>query len=204
MPLVISSSPTEYRFGDTDLGALLFTASGGTGTVDWSTGSGSMSPLTGASSTLTPVNQTEIVTISAQDDLITATKTIQIYATLPVQPKWGIESDVDPPIVRWPMAYEKREFSEYFEMLQFFRWHGKAILEISPAEDDSISVRVVKGRPFYVDDISSGDLTRVYFDSAVRRMFQGINYVDYSFQLMAIDYEIPDTPLTGPFEGEEF
>lgn len=204
MALVISATPTEYRIGDAATGALLFTATGATGTVNWSSNSGAMSPATGAGSTLDPVNRTQLVTVTAEDDVATVTKTIQIYATFPVQPKWEVEGDIDPPIVRWPMAYEKRSYAEYWGMLQFFKWHQKAVLEISEAEDGTVSVRIVKGKPFYVYDIASGLLAKVYFDSNVRHSEVAPNFVNYSFQLMGFAFEIPTTPTAGPWAGTEY
>jgi hypothetical protein len=204
MALAISSTPDEYRVGDINIGALTFNATGETGTVNWSTSSGVLSSATGLSTVLSPFNRTEIVTITAQDSLNTVTKDIQIWATFPVQPKWLVESDADPPIARYPMVYEKRDFSEYWDVLSFFEWHQKAIIEMSEAEDGSFAFRIVRGKAFYLDDLSTGELLKVYFDSAIRRSFAATNFVNYSFQLLALAHAVPATPATGPFAGIEY
>lgn len=200
MPLEISSTVTEYRFGDTEAPAIELSATDNDGDVNWSTDSGFLDTPVGLSSILSPLNRTQVVTVTATDDSDTVTLTIQVWATLPVQPKWTIEVDIAPPLVRWPMAYEKREMQEYWDLLSFFRFHGKAVLEISEAEDGSVKVRVLQGIPFYVADIASGLLAKVYFDSNFRASADGYIYA-YSFQLVGFEFEIPETVLVGPFYG---
>lgn len=204
MSLAVSQSVNEYRYGDAT--ALpMFTASGATGTVHWSisAGAGSLSNESGTITSLSPTNRTALISVTANDGATTVVKTIQIYGTFPAQPKWGIEIDIDATTgkIQFPMVYEKRTFEEYFyDVLQFFKWHKKAIIEESEAEDGTLSYRVLSGRPFYVNDIASGILTKVYFDSVMRQSFEAANNVAYSFQFKGYDYEIPLlSPTTGPF-----
>lgn len=202
MPLSISQNLAEYRYGDPNPPVPEFTASGNTGDVHWSTSSGTMNIATGLSSALSPENQTEIVTITAQDNVSSTTATIQIWATLPVQPKWGVEADFDPPLATWPMAYEKRDFDEYWNLLQFFKWHRKAAVDMSEAEDGTMRFRIVKGKAFYVEDIATGLLAKVFFDSVFRPGPKSLTWVDYSFVLKAFEFVIPEFPQVGPFVPE--
>jgi hypothetical protein len=199
MALTITSSPTEYRYGAEDAAALLFTASGNTGTVIWSTDSGELVDAGELMVILNPVNRTEMVTITAEDSLTTVTREIQIWATLPVQPKWAVEADLSPPTASWPMAYEKRSFDEYWMMLQFYNWHGPADVEVSPGEDDTITIRVIRGKPFYINDIPTGQIVKVFFDSAFRAKFEAADWADFAFQLKSYEYSIPLEPVVGPF-----
>jgi hypothetical protein len=198
MALAVSSSVSTYRYGDPVIAIPLLSASGATGTVHWSTSSGTLSNATGATSSLSPIDRSEIVIVTAVDDSATVTKGVQIYATVPYQPKWGVEADFDDETeisvsednvpkfrvvseltARFPLVYEKRSFDEYWIMMQFFNWHRKST-------------------PFYIDDIASGILAFGYFDSAIRIAAQGADWVDYSHQFKSYAFQIPNDPTTGP------
>jgi hypothetical protein len=201
MILAVAQSVSQYRYGSGDAFPV-FTSSHSTGLVHWSVNAGFLNHATGAVVELSPLNRSQVVTITATDDLNTVTKTIRIWATFPVQPKWQIEIDVDATTgkIQFPMVYEKRTFEEYFyDVLQFFKWHKKAIIEESEAEDGTLKYRVLAGRPFYVDDFASGIFALVYFDSVMRQSFEASNNTAYSFQFKGYDYVIPDLPVTGPF-----
>jgi hypothetical protein len=211
MALSVEADVEQYRYSDPDADLPLFTASGAVGTVHWSTSSGVLSDATGATTSLSPVNRTEghltaPVVVTAADDNTTVETEITIYATLPVQPKWAVESDLGMPLTRWPMAYEKRTYEEYFSVVQFWQWHKQAILEISEPEDGPPSVRIVRGLPFYLADTAFSELARVFFDSQIRRSARGLNVIDYSFQLLSFDFvvpgEIPSEPQTGVMISE--
>lgn len=175
----------------------LFTASGNSGTVNWETDVGAMSAGTGLASVLQPLNRTQVVTVTAEDSVTTVTKQIQINGTLPaadgiaLQPRWGVEADTEMPMATWPMVYEQRDQAEYLAVLEFFNWHKKCVIDPSPAEDDSLVIRVVKGLPFYIKDIALGELQQVYFDSAIRRAAQAADWFDYSFSLRSFNYLAP-------------
>lgn len=201
MALAVTPSVTEYRYGDPLVALPSFAASGATGTVNWSTSSGVLSDATGASTELSSVNRTEVVTITAEDSLNTVLTVIQIFATFPFQPKWAIESDYGIPITRWPYVCEKRMFDEYFEVIAFFNWHKQAILEVSEPEDGPPKVRVVRGLPFYLGDVAFSELAKVYFDSPVRRSAPHLGRMDYSFQLMSFDFVVPSTIPSAPQTG---
>lgn len=201
MALAVAAPVAEYRYVDPVVALPSFTASGATGTVHWSASSGELSAATGAGVTLDPSNRTELVIITATDDSASVSVSIQIYGTFPVQPKWGIEIDVDPTSgkIQFPMVYEKRTYEEYFfNVLQFYKWHKRAIIDESEAEDGTLDYKVNAGRPFYVDDIASGILAKVYFDSVMRQSFEAADNVAYSFQFKGYDYEVPSMPATGP------
>lgn len=206
MALAVAQSITEYRYGDPDVAIPELTASGATGTVNWTTSSGALNTATGAVVRLSPYNRTELVTITATDDSNTVIKTVQVFGTWPTQPKWEIELDIDPTtgVIQFPMAYEKREFQEHFDVLQFIAWHKKALIETSEAEDGTLVYRVLSGLPFYVNDIASGILAKVYLESVIRQSFSAPNFANYSLQMRGFDYAIPELPVTGPFAGTDF
>jgi hypothetical protein len=191
MSLAISASETEIRWGDPDVTAIVLTAEDPDGEVNWTVSAGNLQSATGDETEFNPLNRTEIVTVTAEDDSDTVVLDIQVWGTLPVQPKWGIESDISPPFASWPMSYEKREFNEYLMVLKFFNWHGPALIEHSEAEDGTVSIRVLRGRAFYLDDVATGDLTKVYFDSALRRAPRGLNLIDYAFAVKSFDFTLP-------------
>lgn len=206
MTLSVSQSISEYRYGDHDVAIPELTASGATGAVNWITSSGALNAAAGAVVRLSPYNRTELVTITAEDDLNTVVKTVQVYGTWPTQPKWEVELDIDQTtkVIQFPMAYEKRTFEEHFDVLQFVAWHKKAIIETSEAEDGTLVYRVLAGLPFYVNDIASGILAKVYLDSVIRQSFGAANVANYSLQMRGFDYMIPASPETGPFTGTDF
>jgi hypothetical protein len=180
-----------------DSGFPEITASGNVGTVHWSVNAGRLDVSTGPLNKLFPLNRTQVVTVTAQDDATTVSKNIQVYGTLPtgdgqaLQPKWAVEAEAEIPMATWPMVYEKRDFAEYLSVLEFFNWHKKCVVDTSPAEDEALVIRVVKGLPFYIKDISLGELQQVYFDSSIRRSPQAADWVDYAFSLRSFNYLAP-------------
>jgi hypothetical protein len=203
MALGITPPATAYRYGDTGVGSLAYVATGATGTVHWTTSSGTMTGATGASSVLSGLaNDTYTVTITATDDNGSVSVTLAVTATFPYQPKWGVESDYDTVgLTRYPMVAEKRGFVEYWDALRFYNRLGNAIVETSPGEDGAIAYRVLRGKPFYVVEKSSGELILGYFNSSLRRSFESAEWCNYSFQFLAINHTSPSTPTAGPWVG---
>lgn len=173
MPFTVTQNETTFRYGDLPLPT--FTASGITGThVTWETTSGALSPTTGTSTTLTPNNETRLISVTAKDRAVddtvlnTVVKTVQIYSTFPLQPNYGYEIEMDDTtlislaedktaVIRkkagvkkvWQLQLPLRPLTEYETLRDFWLFHGKVL-------------------SFYYYDLAITELKMVRFDSALR------------------------------------
>src|SRR6185437_7900388 len=171
-PFAITTSPAgPYRFGDPAAALLEFAATGNVGPVEWSVDHGTMDPVNGDNSVLSPTNDTRTITVTAKDtgtepwEVVTAT--LEVQATFPVEANREIEAEIEPglefsvpelgqPKVRltqmiasWPLEFRVRQFMEYAGILAFLVRH--------------------RGLPFWYQDTYLGELNYGYQDSNVRR-----------------------------------
>ena len=190
--LTITPPDSPYRYAEAFLPE--FSASGATGTVNWSTSSGTLSDATGASTVLTPLNRTQMVTITAEDDDDTVTFNLSVEATFPVLGNWQVESDLDdtppeisvpelgPPRFRessqitasWPYVFTSRMFESYAEVRSFLIFHRYSI-------------------PFWVEDMATGELVNGYRDSSLRRKPIKTNLFEFSFRFKVYDWQEPES-----------
>lgn len=173
MALSVTQNKTVHRSGDTPLPN--FTEVGRVGThVDWTTSSGTLSVLTGDVTVLTPLNRTELITVTALDKnssnvtLSTVIKSVQVYGTFPLQPNYPYDVEFDDktlvsiaedgtavfrvksPIRRsWQLSMPNRPFTEYSLLNPFYQYHKKF-------------------REFYYYDLAINELILVRFDSSLK------------------------------------
>lgn len=204
MPFAITTFPAgPYRFGDPDRPDLEFAATGATGPVQWSVDHGAMAPAVGASSILSPTNDTRTVTVTAKDTgtdpWTVVTKTLTVEAMFPVEASRDIESDVDfglelseaelgPPKIRlvqmsgqWPLEFRVRMYMDYSGVRDFLIRH--------------------RGLPFWYQDTYLGELVKGFQVSNLRRKPSFTNLLAYSFQFKAFNWNPPaNIADVGPFK----
>jgi len=102
MPLAIASTKNSYRAGSTwvpaEAAPPVVSTTGGTGTSTFSDNGagGTFTTINTTSATYVPANKTQVVTITATDGaLATASRTIDVVATFPLNATWGNEEQLD-------------------------------------------------------------------------------------------------------------
>ena len=184
------------RYGAPNVPILEYSVTGNTGTVVWTVenenpeGPNGSITSPGTSAVLTPPNHTTRIIVTATDAVISVPSTLDIEATFPYQPARGIESDADygvefsiseqgPPRVRnladgsgWPLVFGKRQYLEYAAARDFLVLHGKHT-------------------PFWIADLTLGEVRKGYRDSAIRRSAHGADWIEYSFRFKDYQYVPP-------------
>lgn len=192
MPTSITeaTSMTAYRAGsNADAGALsrirgalplpVFTAVGYSGTVSWSdNGAGGDFALSGTDNSVaiyTPRNKTQSVTITALSGAGSVNRALAVTGTLPLHPQLGGEFELDVetkvkyardrtryaredgvPESAWVFAWSDRENADRAELVEFWQDHRKTT-------------------QFYLVDIEANLLNRVWFNSSLKAVPEGVN-----------------------------
>ena len=159
--------------------ALQFTAVSPSGTVSWGdNGAGGTFNLSGAGNSIAdyvPANKTQVVLITATDGAGSVNYTVTIFATFPLYPQLGHETemDVDTKIKKardgtkyfredgaiemgWVMAWDNRLTVDRQEALDFWQYHRKV-------------------REFYLVDILGAMQNKVFFNSSIKSIGNGEN-----------------------------
>jgi hypothetical protein len=158
----------------------IFTATAPSGTVTWGDGGagGSFSPATGNTSTYTPANQTAAVVISAVDGANTSTRPLTVFGTMPVQPQFGFQTELDIETkvkmaldrtryfresgsleMAWVMEWTRRQLDEVTELRAFWAWHRKS-------------------KQFYLVDVESNIMNLVWYVTSYPAIPKGGNNWD--------------------------
>jgi hypothetical protein len=189
MSTSVTSSLATYRAGQTETGKAyiagavtlpVVTAVAASGAVTWSD-NGAGGVFTGTNpATYRPANRTRLVTISATDAVNTHSVSIQVYASIPLNPTKGYSIDTDNdtkrddakdktpvffergPLFRSrPVAWANRSLYQMTLLDTFFQFHRKVI-------------------ELYYVDLETGEILLTRFDSGLRIIVNGAGKFDMS------------------------
>jgi hypothetical protein len=144
IPLVVVTSPYRYNPTSPLVGRPVVTAGV---SVSWSVNNGATrSPTTGLSTTVTTLNRTHNVLVSAVNGADSGSATIVVYGTWPVQPHFGYEVAIDnktaasyaedgtgtyrrkgPVRLIWTLGFNNIPATEWELIRDFFNYHQKDI-----------------------------------------------------------------------------
>lgn len=156
-----------------------FTANGYSGLVSWDDGGagGTFAPfgVNNNSAVYTPKNKTQAVTIYATDSVNTHFVAITTFATVPLQPQVGFETefDIDTKVkfakdrtryfredgsveVGWVLGWERRQTADKLELEQFWFDHRKV-------------------NQFYMVDVEGNIQNKVWFVSSLKSTYESNN-----------------------------
>lgn len=202
MALIITSSKTIYRVGEPD--PPTFSVAGATGPVHWSCNHGACIPDDVTEGViLSPANRSyymavgdpAVVTVHDTVADVSASVSIDIFATLPFTPDYGYEPEFgenteispaedgtetifeDVPFAVFPLRFLDREADEAKAAIEFWGFHRMT-------------------RRFYVVDITLGQIVFGRFDSTIKAKANWNDGVDYSFQIRCPKWSIPAVELS--------
>jgi hypothetical protein len=144
IPLSATNNPYRYNPTTPLVGRSVVTADR---SVTWSANNGGLiNPATGISTTLTALNRTLSVVVSAVSGADSGAITIQVYGTWPVQPHFGYEVAIDnktlaspaedgsmvyrrkgPIRLSWTLGFNNIPATEWELIRDFFNYHQKDI-----------------------------------------------------------------------------
>lgn len=192
MAFAISGPAGPVRFSAT-IQPIEFVASDNSGPVQWETDCGAMDPDLGDSSFLQPLNESRTVTVTAwdtgADPWTSATATIEVQATLPVVCDWGVQSDINAGFELSEAEKGAPKFRELDRTAEWpFTFRVRTYRDYAAARDFLLAHETL---PFWVEDPSTGELRRIYRVSALRRVPNRTNLLEYSFQGKDYEYVPP-------------
>jgi hypothetical protein len=135
-----------------------------------------------------PYNRTKIASVTASDESDTqvASATLSVYATFPLQPQFGYETDLDNKTLvsvaedgsavfrkkggakrSWQLQFPRRPQSEYVVLRDFWQYHEKTI-------------------EFYYYDLPLSEIKLVRFDSGLRVSPENMNLISMSCVLREV------------------
>lgn len=192
MPISVSQTKTVHRAGAMESPGEMplpqFTASGNTGTVNWSDNGagGTFSPTSGLTTTYTPLNRTQLVKIRATDSIGNVSVALQIYGTFPLQPFLGYNFTVDQPTqvsydrdnlpvfredggetLSFENVYRRREIADFLVALTFWRHHHKV-------------------KPFYYYEPRLGWYKLLRFNSALGNQMEVMDGISFTAQFVGL------------------
>lgn len=193
------SGPAQPVRFSSAMAALEFNALDNTGPVNWSVNYGAMDPAVGNMSVLSPLNITHtakhggsvIVTAkdTGTDPWTEATFELEIEGTLPVICDWGVESDINPGFELSEAEQGDPKFRLIERSAQFpYVFRVRQFLDYAGARDFLIAH---ESMPFWVEEAALGELMKGYCVSALRRLPNRTNLLEYSFQFKVFGYVPP-------------